>query len=202
MDGTLLDSMALWSNLGTMYFEYKDLEPDPSINAVLYNYSTKQISRELIRLYPQLTQEEILKDFHHLIQKFYRETATPKPYIREYLQKLRQEGIPMCVATVTERRYVEEVLSRHGLLEFFEFIETVPEFGALKSDPRFFLSCAQRLNAAPGDCMVFEDALYAVTTAAEAGFQITAIRDFSSEDDWEEIKALADRSIESYSELL
>ena len=47
----------------------------------------------------------------------------------------------------------------------------------------------------------FEDALFAVRTAKEAGFRVAAVYDPDSEKDREEIKSLADYYITSFEEL-
>ena len=201
MDGTLLDSMGLWCGLGTLFCEEKGLPPVHNINALVFNYSLRKMSALLSQIYA-LDADGIYDDLTGIITGFYRTRAAAKPHVAEYLQKLRARGVPMCVATVTDRVHAEPVLARLGLLGFFDFIVTVPEFGTTKADPALFSHCADRLCAKPRDCTVFEDALYALQTAAAAGFRTVAVADRFAGDDTPEIKRTADRYIESFAELL
>lgn len=125
-----------------------------------------------------------------------------KPYAVQYLQLLKAKGVPMCIATATGREHVEMLLAGYGLLQYFDFIVTVSEFGKPKAEPELFLDCAMRLGIAPKDCTAFEDALYALRTLAAAGFQTVAVADRFSEPDEPEIHKVAGRYIKSFSELL
>ena len=61
---------------------------------------------------------------------------------------------------------------------------------------------AQKLGVEPGELCVFEDALYSMKAAKEAGCPVMAILDPAYQYDWEEIKALSDHWFTDYSELL
>ena len=50
--------------------------------------------------------------------------------------------------------------------------------------------------------MVFEDALYAMKAAKAAGCRVVAIEDSTARLQRDEIRAIADRYIQNYSELL
>ena len=64
--------------------------------------------------------------------------------------------------------------------------------GAGKDSPAIFLKAAETLETVPEQTVVFEDSLYAMKTAARAGFLLAGIFDESAAGEQEEIQALAD----------
>ena len=71
-----------------------------------------------------------------------------------------------------------------------------------KSQPEYFEEVARRLGTKPERCVVFEDALYAMKSAKAAGCRVVAIEDSTARLQRDEIRAIADRYIQNYSELL
>ena len=116
----------------------------------------------------------------------------------EYLDSLRAKGIPMCVASATGKPLVELCLETLGLKDYFSFILSCVEVGAGKNRPDVFLEAARRLGAEPTDCAVFEDAIYAVRSAKEAGFYVVAVKDAHNDSCWEELQSLADETITTW----
>ena len=100
----------------------------------------------------------------------YRDEVLPKPGVAAYLESLKKQGIPMAVATATNRPMVEAALARTGLAGYFKQIFTCTEIGAGKERPDIYLAAAKALGTHPADTWVFEDALYAIKTAKAAGF--------------------------------
>ena len=60
------------------------------------------------------------------------------------------------------------------------------------------MACAEFMGLEPGNVAVFEDALFALETAKEAGFITFGVEDASAIHDRERIKALSDYYIESF----
>ena len=71
-----------------------------------------------------------------------------------------------------------------------------------KSDsPAIYEWAMKRMRGSKLDTVVFEDVLFAIRTAKEAGFRVAAVYDRDSEEEQGEIKALADYYITSFEEL-
>ena len=133
------------------------------------------------------------------------EDSYPKDrFVRPFLQKLKDSGIRMCVATGSRREYARIGLERAGLLDFFEFVTDNYEAGngVHKDKPEYFTQTCERLGAAPEKCVVFEDALYAMEAAQKAGCRVLAIEDQTARLQKEKIQATADWYIRNYGELL
>lgn len=106
----------------------------------------------------------------------------------------------MAVATTGERMLVEAAFERLGIREFFQDIYTCTETGAGKDRPKIYQLAAEALQAWPEEILVFEDALYAIRTAAKAGFVTVGVEDPYNAPDKEAIRETADYYIEELAE--
>ena len=92
-----------------------------------------------------------------------------------YLDGLRARGVKMAVATLTARRHAEKALRDRGMLDYFDFMLTIEDVGVSKWEPDIYLQSAARMGLTPAQCVVFEDAPYACTTAKRAGFYVCGV---------------------------
>ena len=200
MDGTLLDSMFYWRTIWREYIEaHKLVMPEELKDKVLYGCGK---SCALIARDNGLDRQAIYRDMlEEMLGRHYREDVQPKPFAGEILAKYKAEGRIVAVATATPRHLAEPALARHGLLEHVDLLTDVDEIGAQKNTPDFFRKVAARLGVAPEECVMFEDAVYAIRSAKEAGMAVCAIDDPISWPDRAEIKSLADRYVLHWGEL-
>lgn len=178
MDGTLLDSTFVWSNLGEAYLRHLGCEPRENLADVFRDMSLMQAARYYQREYGvTLSVDEIMTGVNAMLERFYQSEAQLKPGARELLELLQKKDVRMCLATATDRRLAEAALERCGVLAFFERVLTCDEVGAGKDEPRIFHLALRFLGTRREETFVFEDALYAVRTAKSAGFPVVAVRD-------------------------
>ncbi len=194
MDGTLLDSMQVWVHVGEQYLQNRGIEPEEGLGDVLFPMSMRDGAVYVKEKYglPD-TPDTIVADMDAIVFAAYRDEVLPKPGVAAYLESLKKRGIPMAVATATDRPMVEAALARTGLAGYFQQIFTCTEIGAGKERPDIYLAAAKALGTSPADTWVFEDALYAIKTAKAAGFYTVGLYDETSRNDQEAIAGLADR---------
>jgi len=107
----------------------------------------------------------------------------------------------MCIATATDRHLVEPAVRRTGLDNYFDRIFPCYEYGG-KDRPDIFMSALSYLGTPLPDTYVFEDSLFAIKTAREAGFPIVGIHDRFSDYQTDEIKKMSDIYVYGYDELI
>lgn len=204
MDGTLLDSMYYWKNLVVEFLESKGVSADiGKIMAEVKTMTLEQSTKYFSERFPDLgTPEEMIRDVFGLMGKHYMYDIELKDGIEKYLEKLKAEGVKMCIATITDRNLMTLCLKRLGVLDYFEFIITSTEVKTGKNTPDMYLAAAEKLGSAPCDTAVFEDTLNAITTAKSAGFYTVGIYDESEKMNTGKIKLTADEYINSWNELL
>lgn len=91
--------------------------------------------------------------------------------IRELIQELRQNNIPIGLASSSPRVFIEKVLGKFGLLHEFACITSGEEVQKGKPAPDVYLETARAMNVEPEHCYALEDAKHGVAAAKNAGMK-------------------------------
>lgn len=202
LDGTLLDSMPAWDNIGADYLISKGITPPDDLEDILRPLSFVQAAQYYVDEFNlPYTASKIIDDIYEMVADKYRHNIPLKPYAAELINKLKHKGIKLCVATAMELNLAQAALERNGILDQFDFVTSCGEMDCNKDTPEFFLSVADRLKTTPNETMIFEDALHAITSAKEAGFMIVGVYDESMEANTPLIKQYSDIYISSFKEM-
>ena len=204
MDGTLLDTMRYWRYTSLEYLLAHQLPVRPEDLARMEWTSSRALVKEIAERegFDMGSWQTMVGELEEFMNRHYLHDAKRRENVPELLERLRGMGKPMCVATGAPRQYARNGLSRLGILKYFEFVTDCYEFGMNKSQPEYFEEVARRLGTKSERCVVFEDALYAMKSAKTAGCRVVAIEDSTARLQRDEIRAIADRYILNYSELL
>ena len=113
-------------------------------------------------------------------EALYREIVREKgmkalPGVAEWLQRLRDAGVPCAIASSTHRENITTTLDVLGFSAFFSIIVSAEDVTRGKPDPEVFLTAAARLGVSPADAVVFEDALVGIAAAQAAGIRVVAV---------------------------
>ena len=193
MDGTILDSMPVWINIDDTYLISKGVTPPDNIARIVEKKTMMECCVYFQELGVNMTPDEIYEDIMSKIFDEYRYHISIKENIKKRIDEIIEKGEKICLFTSSERRCAVAAFERLGILECFDKIYTCAELGIKKTTPDAFLHICKENGFNPEDTYVYEDALYAVKSAKEAGCNIVAVSDPSSANDWEEIKSLADK---------
>lgn len=202
-DGTLLDSMELWGRVEIEYLISLGAAPRPGLSDDLRTLGGLEVPMYLRAEYGiQKSVSEINAGINARIEDFYMYQVPLKAGVADVLQALHVRGVKMCVATATDRYLVEAALRRCGVLGYFERVFSCGEEETSKSSPDIYIRAADFLKTGIADTLVFEDALYAMQSAKNAGFPVAAVHDPSSDDQRDEIMELCDFYYMSIDEML
>ena len=203
MDGTLVDSMRQWDDLGFEILRRHGREPRPDFRDMTVPMGMRAASEYCVRAYDlPCTAEDVVGEMNRCMLDFYRSEVKCKPGVEKFLSILKMEGVSMYVATATDRPLVETALRTAGIADYFKGIITCGEAGAGKGEsPKIYEYAMKRLRGNKLDTVVFEDSWAAIRPAKAAGFRVAGIYDNSMAGHWEEIKATADYAYESWEEL-
>lgn len=202
MDGTLICSMYAWRDAFIRFIRKYSLKVPEVLHGIPESPCGIAADYLETQLKGRMNREEIIKEMLYLIDEEYATRVQPKEDIFRLLDRLQKEGYLLAVATATPLRYALTALRRLNFDERFEFMTSCEEIGYEKSNPEFFRSVARRLRVQPEECIVFEDALYAVQSAKKAGMYVCAVADYYAWRDREEIKKNADRYLACYADIL
>ena len=197
-DGTLFDSMFIWESVGEIYLRSLGKEPKPSLREDVRALSLYQSACYFRKEYDlPLSEEQIMSGINKTIEHFYINEVMPKPYVTEFLDEMKQKGIPMCIATASDRYQIEAALSRCGMSHYFEAIFTCSEVGYGKDEPVIFRKAMEYFGSDRGSSIIFEDALHAIKTAKNDGFMVVSVFD-DSEKRQDEVRAISDCYIRDF----
>lgn len=202
MDGTLTDSMTVvWQGAPLELLRRYGREARPGIHDVLLSMGMVEGAEYLIHTYDlPLTLRDYEPAMRQVIRDLYQKVEL-KPGVREMLARLKAEGARMCICSNTWADQCEEVLTRLGVADYFEFFCTA-QGAKSKAHPAVFHEVLDRLGGSgPADAVVCEDAVYASRTAKQCGFYLIDIEDACSAVDKPELQRLADQYIPDWTKL-
>ncbi len=200
-DGTLFDSMHVWKGVRYKFFDRLGLvlnAEDEEAFKGLYLMESINLAKERFNL--SETRQELYGRFFDMIKELYLADTEPKNDIIEFLEKLKAKGVKMGIATATGEPALEAVLEKFGMLHYFDVILSTYTVGAAKTEPKVYDAVLDALGTDKETTWIFEDALYAATTAKANGYNVVGIYD-KSEEKTDELKQLVDVYIHNYSEL-
>ena len=200
MDGTLLDSEKYWVRLPQMFLAHHGvtMTDEELENAAWREASfTKTLTGYFAspECAVDMSLEEALKWCKdYIYNKIYQspDYIDFKPGARDTLEITAQRRFPACLISATEPVSLEYTLDRLDMKKYFNFWQSTST-GMNKHDSEIFRLAARRLGVEPEECLVMEDAFYAMNSAKQAGCTIWAVEDPKHKRDVEKIKAIADR---------
>ena len=100
-----------------------------------------------------------------------------KEGVVELLEWLKEQSLPIAVATSTAKDVAKIKLELAGLSKYIDNLTTGCEVSNGKPDPEIYLLAANRLNVEPTKCLAFEDSNNGVRAAVAANMSTYQIPD-------------------------
>ncbi len=198
-DGTLLDSMQIWNEVTPRYLMERGRKISRDFERRLFSMSIEQ-GAQMIRDEYGISETacEIKNTILKMVEDFYRNDVRLKDGAFDFILKMHEQNVPMCVATAGSTVLLEAAFERLKILPFLNEIFTCGMLNTDKSKPCVFNFAAEKLGAKNSETLVFEDALIPVKTAKNAGFKVVAVQDAFSFQDRNEIMRAADVFIKDF----
>ena len=202
VDGTLLDSMGMWSELDRVFLRDNGIDPPHDISDIVKKMTVETSSAYFVeRFRLDMTPEDVKNRVEELAAEAYRTHLPLKNGAKDFLAAAAERGIPMAVASANYPGLLDAAFRRLGIDGYFRTVLTPGEQLAGKHEPDIYLEAARLLGSEPAETAVIEDALHAAETAKAAGFYTVGFRDVSSRQDWDALAAICDRVTDSWDAL-
>lgn len=199
VDGTILDSMSIWMDAGEKYLNSLGIDIDYNLAEIMFEQTMDETARYIReRHHVDKPEEEIIEGINAMVYKFYETEAIPKEGVLDFIETAYEKGIPMTVATSTDRPMIEAAFNRLNLNKYFKKIYTASEVGSGKDKPEIFYQAMETMGTDEKNTYLIDDAFYALNTAHHMGIKTIGVYDFSSECDTEKIKSVSDIYIENW----
>lgn len=105
----------------------------------------------------------------------YAETIFPD--VKYTLERLSKKGLPLVLASNTDKEEIDRAISEAGIAQYFKYVFSGMDCYAPKPHPAVYEKAVQALGIDKDDILVFEDSLKGIAAAKAAGLTVWAIRD-------------------------
>jgi len=177
IDGTIVDNMHLHAEAFAVFAERHGLPPLTQADRARLD------GRRNSEIFPILFKREVPRDewqaYEHEKEGLYRELSrgrlSPMAGLQRLIDQLKQDIIPVALATSAPQPNVTHTLAELNLAGAFPIIVRGDEVARGKPAPDVFIEAARRLGVASADCLVFEDAPMGIEAAQAAGMRVVAL---------------------------
>jgi HAD superfamily hydrolase (TIGR01509 family) len=203
MDGTLIDSMGVWSKIDTDFLNKRGFTVPDNLKSEIEHLTFQETAVYFQQNFAiKNTLQEIMDEWAEMAEAEYEYNVKLKSGAMEYLNMLKALGIKIGIATSNSLQLVEKALKNNNVYDYFDSITTVDEVTRGKNYPDIYLLAAKKLDINPKECIVFEDILPAVLGAKAAGMKVVGVHDSYSDYQKEDIKINSDKYIFKFDELI
>ena len=193
MDGIIFDSERLildcWEKVGEKY-QIANIR-EVCIDCTGTN-SVK--TREIIYAYygESFAYDKYRKEADELFKEYVRTKGLPvKKGVRELLQYLQAERIPIGLASSTRLAIVEEELRQAGLYDYFQVVMGGDQLKRSKPEPDIYLLTCEKMGILPECAYAIEDSYNGIRSAYSAGMMPIMVPDILQADDEMKEKSVA-----------
>lgn len=177
MDGTMVDSMPAHARSWEVFTRRHGIRM--SVEEVLQK-TTGRTGVECIRILmgeavPEDRALELIGEKEAIYRDFFGKEFREIAGFRDFARGVTARGLKLAVATAGDRHNIAFVLEHLKLARRPDAIVGGDEGIAGKPEPDLFLEAARRVQAAPAECIVFEDAPFGIEAARRAGMRAVAI---------------------------
>ena len=193
MDGTLVDSMALWDDLGSRFLRQKHITPKANLKEILAPLSINQAITYLINEYHlSQTVSQISQEINMMLETIYTSEINLKPGAADFIEQCFKQNKKLCLLTANNYQTTIKVLNKYNLTNKFDQIITCDNVSLDKQNGAIYEYAAEQLGVLKDECIVIEDAYHAITSAKDACFKVWAVADLSNQQDWDKICQISD----------
>lgn len=182
MDGVIIDSEPIHFEVDKQTF--KDLGYNVSVEElgkyvgttneymlteIKKKYNINKSIEEIISYKVEMTKRKVMES-----------NLEPIEGIKELLSELKNKDIPTAIASSSPRDFIDVVVSKFKLKNYFKFIVSGEEVKRGKPAPDIYFETAKKLGINPRDCIVIEDSKNGVLAAKTAGMKCIGFQNANS----------------------
>jgi HAD superfamily hydrolase (TIGR01509 family) len=135
--------------------------------------------------------DKLRKESSEIFHKKYDGVGLPiKPGVKELLDYLKDNNVPIGLASSTKKATVERELTEAGLIDYFDKIIGGDAVKISKPNPEIYFLACEAMGTEPEKAIAIEDSYNGVRAAKAAGMQCIMVPDIIPADD--EMRSLAD----------
>jgi HAD superfamily hydrolase (TIGR01509 family) len=129
-------------------------------------------------------------------EEIFRDLFNPKDHvikgIHDFLDKLKDQNIPMDIATSAPMENVNYILSDLSINGYFGVILGPDDIENGKPDPEIYQKAAKALDKKPENCIVIEDSVPGVKAGLNAGAKVVGVTTTEEAEDLQDCDLIVD----------
>ena len=199
LDGTLIDNNAyhikafeaFYDKIGKPFSleEYKQ-HINGRVNREIFDYVFNTT------LSPEKS-EAYSNEKEAMYRELYAAHIEPINGLIDFLEELEKENIPKAIATSGIIPNINFMFEHVPIKDYFSNVIDSTQITQGKPHPEIFLKAADAVNAAPANCIAFEDSVSGIRSAKAAGMKVVGLTTTHAAEDLKE----ADLIIKDYTEV-
>lgn len=182
MDGVLIDSEPLHFKVDKMVLDKLKINESEYYLDRFVGYTNYEMWKIIKSEHSIEKSIDELIDLQMTTKLKYLEESEYKPIdgIKELLEELKRNKIPIGIASSSPRIFIEAVINKIGIAEYFDNWISGEEVEKSKPEPDVFLKAAELLGAKPVECVVIEDSRSGTIAAKRAGMKCIGYKNLNS----------------------
>lgn len=202
LDGTLLDSNGVWTEVDRTFLHRRGMEYTQEYYLGVA-HTIFPLAAEFTKKFCNLEEscDEIMAEWMELAKDTYAHVQL-KPGVRAYLEQCKAKGEPMAIVTAAIPVHCHTALNNLKIAHYFDRITFAQDLGLDKKQPDIWLHAAQEAGVSPEDCTVFDDSIAACQGAKAAGMYAIGVHDTIFAQDEAAMRTQCDRYIMGFDDLL
>ncbi|WP_296667338.1 MULTISPECIES: HAD family hydrolase [unclassified Treponema] len=204
MDGVLLDTESLCKKCWRLAAEKWNLKGVDEVYYQCVGQSDQDTLFTLQNFFEKQNENFNVREWYDYARNLFRKTEESEgielmPGAKNCLERLKNKGFILALASSTRRQAVERQLSRAGLIDYFETLTCGDSVEHSKPDPEIYLRACSSVGIDPKNCVAVEDSPNGVLSAYNAGLKVILVPDQIKPD--EKIKSLCAKILNSLEEI-
>ena len=201
-DGTLVDSMPTFVSVMLRILDEYGVSYGSDIVKIITPLGYEGTAQYFRALGISASAEELVAQMNEYAREAYATQIEAKDGVADTLAALKRRGARLNVLTASPHSVLDPCLKRLGLWSLFDRVWSCDDFKTTKANPAIYQMAANKIGQPVEEIVFVDDNINAVRTAKQAGMQAYGIYDLSSADLAADMRAVADRYVENFSELI
>jgi len=177
MDGVIMDNNSYHKKA---WKTFCDIHKVPLTDDELHKFVFGRIAKDTVdyifkKDHSQVEVDNYVNEKEEVYREMYKGNIAMVAGLRAFLEDLKENGVPVAIATSAPRDNVEFVFKYLPIRDYFEFVLDAADIENGKPDPEIYIRSISKLGLDPKQCVVFEDSLSGVQAAVDSGTHVVAI---------------------------
>jgi len=198
LDGTLIDSLHIWSAIDERYLERHGYTVPDDIADSIEGMSLPEAAvyfKDRFKISDSV--ETIAEEWRQMAIESYTHEIQPAKGAQRLLDHLYNIGYTLTLGSSNSRSLVDPLFQRLNWHRYFSHILFAEEVVEGKSSPKLFLELAHRMSIHPEAIVVVEDSPAGLLAARSAGMRAIAVKRAAFFTDWAYMVKHSDIAVES-----